>query len=122
MLHESLMSNILFHKISVWIKCCIIPTSWQYKNWSPDPHSPLPTFDALTEWRLKNGLIVVNLRSVQCERSNQENEEDGSYGSKIEERVIQQDSRPKRGKPLKNRKTRKRCSTSSSSQSRYPPS
>ena len=40
---------ILFHKISVSIKCCILPTSSQYKRGAQAPHSPLSTFDALTE-------------------------------------------------------------------------
>ena len=66
-------------------------------------------------------MAEVNLRNVQCERSDQDNEEDGSHGSKIEQRVIQRDSSPKRGKSLKKRKTRKRRRTSSSSQSRSPP-
>ena len=66
-------------------------------------------------------MAEVNLRNVQCERSDQDNEEDGSHGSKIEQRVIQRDSSPKRGKSLKKRKTRKRRRTTSSSQSRSPP-
>ena len=66
-------------------------------------------------------MAEVNLNNVQCERSDQENEEDGSHGSKIEQRVIQRDSSPKRGKSLKKRKTRKRRRTSPSSQSRSPP-
>ena len=52
-------------------------------------------------------MAEVNLKNVQCERSDQENEDDGSHGSKIEQRVIQQDSIAKRGKSLKKRKTRK---------------
>ena len=48
-------------------------------------------------------MAEVNLRNVQCERSDQDNEEDGSHGSKIEQRVIQRDSSPKRGKSLKKR-------------------
>ena len=66
-------------------------------------------------------MAEVNLRNVQCERSDQDNEEDGCHGSKISQRVIQRDSSPKRGKSLKKRKTRKRRRTSSSSQSRSPP-
>ena len=65
-------------------------------------------------------MAEVNLKNVQCERSDQENEEDGSYSSKIEQRAIQRDSSPKRGKSLKKRKTRKRRRASSSSQSRSP--
>ena len=53
-------------------------------------------------------MAEVNLKNVQCKRSDQGNEEDGSHGSKIEQRVIQRDSSPKRGKSLKKRKTRKR--------------
>ena len=66
-------------------------------------------------------MAEVDLKNVQCEKSDQDNEEDGSHGSKIEQRVIQRDSSPKRGKSLKKRKTRKRRRTSSSSQSRSPP-
>ena len=40
-------------------------------------------------------------------RSDEENEEDGSHSSKIEQRAIQGDSSPKRGKSLKRRKKRK---------------
>ena len=61
-----------------------------------------------------------NLKNVQCERSDQDNEGEGSHGSKIEQRVIQRDSSPKRSKSLKKRKTRKQRPTSSSSQSRSP--
>ena len=43
-------------------------------------------------------MAEVNLKNVQCERSNQKNEEDGCHDSKIEQRVIQRDSSPKRGK------------------------
>ena len=52
-------------------------------------------------------MAEVNLKNVQCERSDQDNEEDGSHGSKIEQRVIQRDSSAKRGKSLKKQKTRK---------------
>ena len=53
-------------------------------------------------------MAEVDLKNVQCGRSDQDNEEDGCRGSKIEQRVIQRDSSPKRGKSLKKRKTRKR--------------
>ena len=66
-------------------------------------------------------MAEVNLQNVQCEKSDQDNEEDGSHGSKIEQRVIQRDFSPKRGKSLKKGKTKKRRCTSSSSQSRSPP-
>ena len=66
-------------------------------------------------------MAEVNLQNVQCEKSDQDNEEDGSHGSKIEQRVIQRDFSPKRGKSLKKEKTKKRRCTSSSSQSRSPP-
>ena len=66
-------------------------------------------------------MAEVNLKNVQCERSNQKNEEDGCHDSKIEQRVIQRDSSPKRGKSFKKRKTRKRHREFSSSQSRSPP-
>ena len=66
-------------------------------------------------------MAEVNLKNVQCKRSDQENEEDGSHGSKIEQRAIQQDSSPRRSKSLKKQKTRKRRCASSSSQSRSPP-
>ena len=66
-------------------------------------------------------MAEVNLKNVQCKRSDQGNEEDGSHGSKIGQRVIQRDSSAKRGKPLKKRKTRKRGRTYSSYQSRSPP-
>ena len=46
-------------------------------------------------------MAEVNLKNVQSEKSDQDNEEDGSHGSKIEQRVIQRDSSPKRGKSLK---------------------
>ena len=46
-------------------------------------------------------MAEVNLQNVQRERSNQENEEDGSHGLKIEQRLIQRDSSPERGKFLK---------------------
>ena len=53
-------------------------------------------------------MVEVNLKNVQGERSDQENEEDGSNHSKIGQRVTQQDKKsPKRGKSLKKRKTRK---------------
>ena len=64
-------------------------------------------------------MAEVNLNNLQCERTDQENEVDGSHGSKIEQRVIQQNSSPKRGKSLKEQKTRKRR-RASSSQSRSP--
>ena len=48
------------------------------------------------------------------------NEENGSHGSKIEQRVIQRDSSPKRSKFLKKQKTRKR-NTFFSFQSRFLP-
>ena len=63
----------------------------------------------------------VNLKNVQSERSDQKKEEDGSQGSKIEQRVIQRDSSPKWDKFHKKQKTRKQRRTSSSSQSRFPP-
>ena len=66
-------------------------------------------------------MTEVNLEYVQCEKRDQDNEEDGSHGSKIEQRVIERDFSPKRGKSLKKRKTKKRRRTSSSSQSRSPP-
>ena len=66
-------------------------------------------------------MAEVNLKNVQCEESDQDNEEDGSHGSQIEQRVIQRDSSPKRGKSLKKWKTKKRRRTSSSSESRSPP-
>ena len=62
-------------------------------------------------------MAEANLKNVQCERSDQKNEEHGSHGSKKEQRVIQQDSSPKRDKSLKKRMVRKRRRTSSSSQS-----
>ena len=37
-------------------------------------------------------MTEANLKNVQGERSDQENEEDGSHGSKIKQRVIQRDS------------------------------
>ena len=46
-------------------------------------------------------MAEVNLKNVQCEERDQDNEEDGSHGSQIEQRVIQRDSSPKRGKSLK---------------------
>ena len=43
-------------------------------------------------------MVEVNLKNVQGERSDQENEEDGSNHSKIGQRVTQQDKKsPKRG-------------------------
>ena len=42
-------------------------------------------------------MAEVNLENVQCERRDQEKEEDGSHGSKREQRVIQQNSSPKKG-------------------------
>ena len=35
-------------------------------------------------------MAEVDLKNAQCERSDQENEKDGSHGSKIEQRVIQE--------------------------------
>ena len=66
-------------------------------------------------------MAEVNIKNVHCEKSDQENEQDGSHSSKIEQRVFQRNSGPKRGKSLKKRKTRKRRRTSSSSQSSSPP-
>ena len=66
-------------------------------------------------------MAEVDLKNVQCEKSDQDNEEDGSHGSKIEQRVIQRGSSPKRGKSLKKQKTKKQRRTSSFSQSRSPP-
>ena len=66
-------------------------------------------------------MAEVNLKNIQCKRTDQENEEDGSHGSKIEQRVIQWDSSPKKGKSRKKRKTRKEHRASSSSQSCCPP-
>ena len=67
-------------------------------------------------------MVEVNLKNLQGERSDQENEEDGSNHSKIGQRVTQQDKKsPKRGKSLKKRKTRKRRRTSSSFKSSSPP-
>lgn len=55
------------------------------------------TFDTLTEQRLK--MAKVNLKNVKSKkRSNQENEKDGSHDSKKEQRIIEQDSSPKRDK------------------------
>ena len=42
-------------------------------------------------------MVEVNLTNVQSKRSNQENDEDGSHGSKKEQKVIQRDSSPKKG-------------------------
>ena len=39
-------------------------------------------------------MAEVNLKNVQCERSDQKNEEDGCHDSKIEQRVIKRDSSP----------------------------
>ena len=50
----------------------------------------------------------------------QENEEDGSHRSKIEQRVIQWDLSPKRMQISQKQKTRKRRRTSSSPQSSFP--
>ena len=66
-------------------------------------------------------MAEVNLKKVQCENSDQDTEEDGSHGSKIDQRVIQRDSSPIWGKSFKKRKTKKSRRTSSSSQSRSPP-
>ena len=63
-------------------------------------------------------MAEVNLKNVQYERSDYKSEEDGSHGSKIEQRVIQRDSNPKRSKSFKKRKTRKQCRTFSLSQSK----
>ena len=49
----------------------------------------------------------VNAKNKLSERSAQENEEDGSHGSKKKERVIQQFSSSKRGKFQKKRKATK---------------
>ena len=70
----------------------------------------------LTEQKLK--AAEVNLKSVLSKRSDQGNGEEGSDSSKIEQRVIQWHSIPKRGQFHKKRKTRKQRCTSSSSQSR----
>ena len=48
----------------------------------PEPYPPLSIFDALTEQR--QNVPEVNLKNVQCERSDQKNEEDSSHGSKID--------------------------------------
>ena len=40
-------------------------------------------------------MAEVNLKNVQSKRSNQENEEDDSHGSEIEQKVIQRDFSPK---------------------------
>ena len=64
----------------------------------------------------------VNLKIVQRERSDQDNEEDGgSPDWELQQRVIQQHSSPKRGKSLKKQKTKKRRCTSFSFLFRYPP-
>lgn len=57
----------------------------------------------------------VNAKNKLSERRAQENEEDGSHGSKKKERVIQQFSSSKRGKFQKKRKTTKLRRTFSSS-------
>ena len=51
-------------------------------------------------------MAEVNLNNVQCERTDQENEEDGSHGSKIEQRVIQRDSSPKGANLSRNKRQR----------------
>ena len=66
-------------------------------------------------------MAKVCLKNALSDRSDQENEKDCSHGPKKEQRVIQQDSTPKRGKPHKKQKASKWCRTSSSSQSRCPP-
>ena len=60
-------------------------------------------------------MAEVNLKNLQYERSDQDNEEDDSHGLKIDPRAIQQDSSPKRGKSFKKWKTMKRRHTFSSS-------
>ena len=95
------------------IECCILPTSWQYDSGA---ETSLLLFQLLTALQIGG----KEWQSVQCKRSDQENEDNGSHGSKIEERVIQRDSSSKRGKFLKKRKTRKR-NTSFSFQSRSLP-
>ena len=95
------------------IECCILPTSWQYDSGA---QTSILLFQLLTS--LQSG--GEDWQSVQCKRSDQENEENGSHGSKIEQRVIQRDSSPKRCKFLKKRKTRKR-NTSFSFQSHSLP-
>ena len=52
-------------------------------------------------------MVEIRLKNIYCERNDEENEEDGSHSSKIEQRTIQGDSSPKSGKSLKKRKTRK---------------
>ena len=60
-------------------------------------------------------MAEVYIKNVKSERSDQENEEDGSHGSKIEQGVVQRDSSPKWGKSLMKQNTRKRRRTSSPS-------
>ena len=36
----SIVDSILFHKISVSIECCILPTSGQYKSGAQTPNLP----------------------------------------------------------------------------------
>ena len=110
---EHKVTWVLLHKISVSIECYIFPTSWQCKSGA---QTPILLFQILTS--LQSG---GNFKDVQCKKSDQDNEEDGSHSSKIEQRVIQRDCSPKSGKYLKKKKTRKRRHTSSSSQSRSPP-
>ena len=46
----------------------------------------------------------INFKNEKSKKSDQENEEDDTYGSKIEQRVIQQDSGPKGGNLSRNKK------------------
>ena len=95
------------------IECCILPTSWQYDSGA---QTSILLFQLLTFFQSGG----KEWQSVQCKRSDQKNEENGSHGSKIEQRVIQRDSSPKRSKFLKKQKTRKR-NTFFSFQSRFLP-
>ena len=70
---------------------------------SHDHHPPRSHFDALTEQRLKECERLIS-RMKKAKKSDQENEEDDSYGSKIEQRVIQRDSGPKGGNLSRNKR------------------
>ena len=59
-------------------------------KWSPDPYPPLSTFDAFTERRLK--MAELNLKNIQSERSDQENEENRLPWLKKVQRIIDRHS------------------------------
>ena len=68
------------------IKCCVLATSKKCKSGAQTPIFLFQLFMPLLSGGLENGRGYI--KNVQSERSNQEHEEDGSHGSKIEQRVV----------------------------------